>query len=184
MGIKVFYVEPTGKLVYGQSFECKACDHITRVDIGEIDGPGLPRANFGSTFYPCEKCGASLLLWSASGRTIYRRPDTGEVFNKEKLPPGACYDANWLRRHSAWCGEDGRSLHVVLPDGHHWNIDGQATNCTKPDDDVHKCWVRHGKPEDGTLHVDKNGKTCSAGAGSIATSKWHGFLHNGELTVC
>ena len=51
-------------------------------------------------------------------------------------------------------------------------------------DNVHKCWVRHGRPEDGTLHVDKNGKTCAAGAGSILTSKWHGFLHNGHLVPC
>jgi hypothetical protein len=49
------------------------------------------------------------------------------------------------------------------------------------DDNIHRCWVRHGRPEDGTLHVDKAGNTCRAGAGSIDTGKWHGFLHNGEL---
>ena len=51
-----------------------------------------------------------------------------------------------------------------------------------PGDDVHRCWVRHGRPEDGTLHVDKNGQTCAAGAGSIQTHNWHGFLHNGVLS--
>jgi hypothetical protein len=34
-------------------------------------------------------------------------------------------------------------------------------------------------PKTGRLHVDKNGNTCAAGAGSIITGKWHGFLHNG-----
>lgn len=60
----------------------------------------------------------------------------------------------------------------------------EARNCTMPDDTTHKCWVRHGRPEDGSLHVDKNGHTCGAGAGSIDTGKWHGFLHNGELVEC
>lgn len=57
----------------------------------------------------------------------------------------------------------------ACPDGHHWYIDNRASNCTKKDDDVHRCWVRHGRPEDGTLHVDKSGNTCAAGAGSIDT---------------
>lgn len=59
-----------------------------------------------------------------------------------------------------------------------------ASNCTMPDDKNHKCWVRHGRPEDGTLHVDKNGHTCAAGAGSIVAGNYHGFLHNGHLTPC
>jgi hypothetical protein len=48
----------------------------------------------------------------------------------------------------------------------------------------HKCWIRSGDPRLGTLHVDKNGVTCNAGAGSIDNRKWHGFLHNGKLTKC
>lgn len=79
-------------------------------------------------------------------------------------------------------GDDGRSLVVRCPDGHDWMIDSRASNCTLPKNDTHHCWVRHGKPEDGTLHVDKNGATCAAGAGSIG--KWHGFLHGGRFTGC
>lgn len=45
----------------------------------------------------------------------------------------------------------------------------------------HFCWVRHGTPPHEKVHVDKSGVTCGAGAGSIATGSWHGFLHNGEL---
>jgi hypothetical protein len=77
---------------------------------------------------------------------------------------------------------DHRSLIVKCPDGHEWMIDSRASNCAMPNDNTHHCWVRHGRPEDGTLHVDKSGNTCAAGAGSIETPKWHGFLHNGHLT--
>lgn len=116
---------------------------------------------------------------------LIRRTDTGELFDGyRELPPGAIWNADWMCDRDGWVGPDGRSLVCKLPDGHDWMIDGQATNCTMKDDNVHKCWVRHGRPEDGTLHVDKNGHTCAAGAGSIATPKWHGFLHNGHLIVC
>lgn len=72
--------------------------------------------------------------------------------------------------------EDGRPRH------RHWMIDYKASNCTKKDDKVHRCWVRHGTVGD-KLTVDKKGNTCSAGAGSIYMNgnKWHGFLRNGIL---
>jgi hypothetical protein len=109
---------------------------------------------------------------------IYRAAD-GREWPKRELPPGACYDATWL--HDFRLGPDGRSLMVVCPDGHEWFIDNEASNCTMKGEPTHRCWVRHGKPEDGTLHVDKNGHTCAAGGGSIDTGKWHGFLHHGHL---
>ena len=67
-----------------------------------------------------------------------------------------------------------------LPNGREWDIDSRCSNCTLPDDRIHRCWVRHGEPPN--IHVDKNGHTCSAGAGSILAGDYHGFLHNGELT--
>lgn len=121
-------------------------------------------------------------------RQIYVRIDTGEKMTLEEAPPGACWDAWWMtdrrdgKRGSGYhVGPDGRCLTVRCPDGHDWMVDSRCSNCTRPEDNDHFCWVRHGKPEDGTLHVDKNGDTCSAGAGSIQTSNWHGFLHNGVL---
>lgn len=178
--LKVFFVEPVGRILHGQSFECKPCNHVTRIELGEVDGAEIPQVDWSSTTHPCEKCGATCRLWSQSGSPIYRRHDTGELLGgRNKLPPGACYE---LKDYvPEWCGPDGRALAVVCPDGHHWHVDSQASNCTKPEDKVHRCWVRHGKPEDGTLHVDKNGNTCAAGAGSILTPTWHGFLHNGHL---
>jgi hypothetical protein len=61
-------------------------------------------------------------------------------------------------------------------------IDSRASNCTLPNDREHKCWIRHGTPPD--LTVDKNGKTCAAGAGSIQLGNYHGFLRNGHLEEC
>jgi hypothetical protein len=71
---------------------------------------------------------------------------------------------------------------VRLPDRGDWIIDSRGDQLPpKPDDNEYMCWVRHGRPEDGTLHVDKNGNTCSAGAGSIQTKSWHGFPQHGFL---
>jgi hypothetical protein len=44
----------------------------------------------------------------------------------------------------------------------------------------HKCWVRHGEPPNHT--VDKRGNTCGAGAGSILSGSYHGFLRDGSFT--
>lgn len=125
-------------------------------------------------------------------KQIYVRPDTGFRCTIEDAPPGACWDAWWISERKKDCptgcgymvGPDRRSLVVKCPDGHDWMIDARASNCGSPKDDTHHCWVRHGRPEDGTLHVDKAGNTCTAGAGSIQTPKWHGFLHGGHLTNC
>lgn len=78
-------------------------------------------------------------------------------------------------------GPDGRTLFVVTPGGV-WNVDERASNCTLPNDNEHYCWVRHGIPP--MVTVDKVGKTCAAGAGSIMMGKYHGFLRNGKLTNC
>jgi hypothetical protein len=74
---------------------------------------------------------------------------------------------------------DGLHLVVRLPNGHVWNIDHRASNCTMKLDYEHRCWIRHGEPPN--ITVDKNGLTCQAGAGSILAGDWHGFLRNGEL---
>lgn len=110
----------------------------------------------------------------------YRRVDTAETMTLRDAPAGAMWDAQWM---SSWVkGADGICLVVKLPNGNDWMVDSRASNCTLPNDDIHKCWVRHGDPKTGNVHVDKNGVTCSAGAGSIASGNYHGFLHNGYLT--
>ena len=132
----------------------------------------------------CDFCGLALTDENSNRSTgstrIYKRHDTGEVLGvRNEFPIGACYDADWYPEDRR--GPDGRYLIVKTPGGS-WRIDSRASNCTMPNDNEHRCWVRHGRPEDGTLHVDKNGNTCAAGAGSIMCGDYHGFLHNGQLT--
>jgi hypothetical protein len=79
-------------------------------------------------------------------------------------------------------GFDGRCLVVKCPDGHEWMIDGIASNCTDRGNEAHRCWIRHGEPP--VLTIDKNGPTCGAGAGSILTPRFHGFLRGGEFVTC
>jgi hypothetical protein len=103
---------------------------------------------------------------------IYKRIDNGETCTLRDAPPGAMYNATWLTHYEGYCGPDGQSLTVILPNGRAWNIDGQASNCTLKDDKVHKCWVRHGIPP--LITVDKNGNTCAAGGGSIQAGESDG----------
>lgn len=148
--------------------------------IDNDDGPPRSDPRWPAT---CEACGERFEdsdPYQIFQDAIMRAPD-GRTWPFRELPPGACYNAYWDRHH---VGPDGRSLVVILPNSRPWHIDSRANNCTMPEDNVHRCWCRHGSPEDGTLHVDKVGNTCAAGAGSIAVPGYHGFLHNGSLREC
>jgi hypothetical protein len=115
---------------------------------------------------------------------LYKRSDTGEEITLHEAPVGAIWENTWYYGDEAlkpWLGADGKSFTVRTPGGD-WHIDGRANNCTKIDDDTHKCWCRHGEAPNFT--VNKVGNTCSAGAGSIMKGNYHGFLINGELTHC
>jgi hypothetical protein len=96
-----------------------------------------------------------------------------------QLPVGAMYYADWYFKSLYWDNMEGDPLMVITPGGE-WNTDSRASNCTMPNDRLHRCWVKHGEPPN--LHIDKAGHTCAAGAGSILCGKYHGFLHNGHLT--
>lgn len=116
--------------------------------------------------------------------TLYKRADTGEILTLREAPAGAMYNAEWISKK----GPDGICLAVLVPGlangepyNHTWHIDGRASNCDMPSDTEHFCWVRHGvAPE---ITVDKNGKTCGAGGGSIGVPGGHGFLRNGHLEM-
>jgi len=99
----------------------------------------------------------------------------------QQLPIGAMFyltfSGGHCENHDPPCE---RHLVVICPNGHWWNIDSRCSNCTLKDDKAHRCWVRHGEPPN--ITVDKNGLTCSAGAGSIQAGDYHGFLQNGSLT--
>ena len=120
--------------------------------------------------------------WQLFSTSIYV-DDHGAEYSIRKPVPGMMWDAWWF---GDWArGPDGKCLVVCCPDGTEWMIDGQAKNCTKKADvgpfgQAHRCWIRHGTPP--MITVDKNGLTCSAGAGSIAVPGYHGFLRNGQFT--
>jgi len=142
----------------------------------------------------CEHCNYAFDgddAWQDWQELLWRRTDTGELRVLHKgapapelgapaAEPGACWDAYWIPEN--WRKvDDGIYLMVRLPDGHDWAVDSRASNCGSPDDHAHQCWVRHGDPKECQVTVDKNGNTCTAGAGSIASPNWHGFLRGGQL---
>jgi hypothetical protein len=110
----------------------------------------------------------------------YRRLDTGKRICG-RLSVGALYVARARRFSDGWdCkGEDGLNVVCVTPGGL-WYIDARAANCSRPADGSHRCWIRHGTVGE-SIHIDKDGNTCSAGNGSIQCGSFHGFLHHGEL---
>lgn len=117
--------------------------------------------------------------WQRFVEEIYRRADTGEETTIRDAPIGAMWRALWM--DDVYTPQGAHNLMVKTPGGE-WHIDGQASNCTMPEDRQqrnHHCWIRHGEPPNVT--VDKNGVTCGAGAGSIAIGNYHGFLRNGYL---
>jgi hypothetical protein len=115
--------------------------------------------------------------WQQFHDRIYS--DGPQQWPKRQLPVGAMFFADWYPKNMFWDNKEDDHLFVLTPGGE-WDIDSRASNCTLPNDRLHRCWVRHGEPPN--IHVDKNGHTCAAGAGSIALPGYHGFLHNGYLT--
>lgn len=88
----------------------------------------------------------------------------------------------WEKKENClyWDNCDGKHLYAMCPGGGIWDIMGRCNNCTLPQDRTHRCWVVQGVPPN--ITVGKGGPTCSAGAGSIQTHNWHGFLQNGRFT--
>lgn len=169
--VRTFWVEPTGK---------------HRVTVRLKDGTSLDLGVADSDEEAQRRSDAKWLegdIESSGWEPMYRLPDGREV-SQTDLPVGAVWDCPAYHDVPQWCGPDGLALWCKLPNGHEWHIDGRASNCTKPDDRVHKCWCRAGDPRTGTLHVTKEGLTCAAGAGSILSGDYHGFLVHGVLQDC
>lgn len=160
----------------------------------EVCGAAVPALDPNAP--KCE-CGCGKPVWNAPNapqyqvfkKTLYAPPDNSLA--PDDVKPGQCFYADWYHHgdgnqfcHHGWTNCDGKHLIVVTPDDHQWDTNGRASNCDQKLDTTHRCWVVHGTPEAGNLHVDKVGLTCGAGAGSIDTGRWHGFLHNGELKPC
>lgn len=177
--------------------EAEGGRHRTRRELVSREDPRWPAT--------CEACGEPFQPddeWQVNARELHRPVRGGHDFGEalytiQDAPVGAMWDAHWMR--DWFTGPDGISLFVKTPGGD-WHVDGEASNCTRTQwgpkeiDGVrhekvwlgrtHYCWVRHGDPRrPETLHADKNGDTCAAGAGSILIGQYHGFLHHGHLTT-
>ena len=199
MATKCFLIEPTDRrrqalrrFTYSNEAKCPSNpgghDAETPIEDGPVrlnaDGlePEPPAPDHFDPRWPTHcSCGYAFQesdQWQLFTKRIYRRSDTGEETTLWDCQPGAMWWAPWMASYAK--GPDGRCLVVKLPNGRDWLVDSRASNCGLPNDNEHKCWVRHGEPPNVT--VDKNGKTCSAGAGSIQAGDYHGFLHDGYLT--
>lgn len=129
-----------------------------------MDGPWL-----------CDCCGGEFEVTTG---TYYWDTTSGD------LEPGNLYWDDSLPENYYWDNHKGPHLMAILPNSMPWNIDSRASNCTMKEDRTHRCWVRKGNPPD--VHVDKDGHTCQAGAGSIwmnqgTPEEWHGYLHHGQF---
>jgi len=129
----------------------------------------------------CEKGGQMFI------HRLHSRSDGGALTTLQEAPAGAMWYAWWYDHRTDdsglygwdWDNQTEPPLMCMTPANREWNIDGRASNCTLPNERTHRCWVRHGTPPQ--ITVDKQGHTCSAGAGSIISGNWHGFLQNGQL---
>ncbi len=162
------------------------CPGWTKKD-GAVHGDVYPH---GDPDWP-KRCGCGYIFqpddeWQYNPFRLFRRADRPEDVSAfttlRDSPPGAIWRATWMEDRKDFCGSDGRSYMVRLPNGRDWMIDARANNCTLPNDRMHKCWCRHGDAPKFT--VDKDGHTCAAGAGSIQAGDYHGFLVDGQLREC
>ena len=151
--------------------------YILSINASEFkdDPRWLTRCGCGYEFLPEDH-------WQVFTESIYRRVDTGEEMILPDAPAGAMWDAWWMP--DCWKGHDGKCLMVKLPNGRDWMVDGQASNCTLPEDKEHKCWTRAGEPPNVDVGKGQYGPTCAAGAGSIQAGDYHGFLRHGWLEEC
>lgn len=171
---------------HGRMTELARSRKVYDNDLGGSDD-GHPVASYPAT---CD-CGY-VFSEDAHRRILLRRlfiTAKNEEVPWENLQPGDLFFINMDHGdehycHGRWTNCDGNHLYCVLPGGHRWDINGRASNCTMKDDTLHRCWVCHGDPASGNIHVDKNGLTCRAGAGSIMVPEFHGFLKNGMLVSC
>lgn len=188
--IKVFFCEYTGHQAFTKMWWCESCNNVgKRVEVAR--GPENLWDNIpfeDEPPVPCESCRRSARFSARGSMRVYRREDTGEEIVTLRDHPGAVFEdpegAYDRRSRTRLFGTDGKCINVVLPNGIIWAIDSRASNCTRVDDNLHKCWSRKGDGRGGIIHVDKSGDTCQAGGGSIIAGDYHGFLHDGYLVSC
>lgn len=158
--------------------------HHSRQIVAEtsIAGAWDPRIDWSWRPTPCTVCGAHYdrsEIRRFAGRPWKWSTEDGHLHPGDMYWQPHYYDSQdcWP---SGWTNCPGVHLNVMLPNRHSWDIDSRASNCTLPTETTHRCWIREGTPPKVT--AGKAGHTCSAGAGSIRSGDYHGFLRDGVLT--
>ncbi|HLK55675.1 MAG TPA: hypothetical protein VKU00_03875 [Chthonomonadaceae bacterium] len=203
--IRCFFLEPTGRvvafLIRSQGGNCPAHRGGSHRAENRVEGPFEYKDGFPDmSLYWNDKshpdwpsaCACGYRFSDMDPRAtyhsntgLYRRSDTGEEIQLCDAPAGAMWFHPEPDTYDGMgTGPDGKALMVRTPGGD-WCVDSRCSNCGSPQDNVHRCWVRHGDPrQPETVTVDKNGLTCKAGSGSIICGSFHAFLQNGFLRSC
>lgn len=194
------------RYTFSNENECpgKKWGHDASQLIGDFDSPVAPLDGDETSVFDkppitdlrwpvkCDTCPyqfAPANEWQVFHERLCKAAD-GRIFTRRDNEIGIMFWSPWFHSHGHelhcmyWdnCKDPRGHLICKLPGPHDWDIMSRAANCTMPEDKLHRCWILHGDPSKGeTVHVDKDGLTCQAGAGSIALPNWHGFLHGGEL---
>jgi len=206
MPTKVRFVKPWGRRVWLRAY-WDGCEgdriHNAMILVGDYETqsdeemPGGDAEDYEAVRWPtkCDQCSAAVPSDDEEARRhVFRRTLYIGADGQVDTPRvGDCYWYDYEEHGGhcihGWTNCDGRHLFVHVPNPSssdpthdYWDVMGRASNCTQQQETTHRCWVLHGTPEEGNLHVDKAGHTCEAGGGSLQTAHWHGCLHNGELT--
>lgn len=179
MKIECFLIKPTGRMLLLLRRYCSAnCQehgpngyHNAMVPWGEAAwNPQAPdQPDHGLDLWPAA-CTCGYLFretdnWQVFTERLYYRADSSPdvTTTLRAAPVGAMWDADWL--HDFRKGPDGLSLHVRLPDGGDWFIDGPSAQ-NGPG------WARTG-----TAPVLTVTPSCQ----HITGGMWHGWLRDGHL---
>ena len=148
---------------------CRAAAPLLIVDKNNGSGDTWPHSDIR---WPtrCASCGIAFKeydYWQLYHESIYRRADTLAEMTVSEAPAGAMWDAAWLRDSGRSPGPDGCYLHVKLPNGRNWFIDGPSRNSKEIT--TMYAWVRTGEiPNISVMPLVKSGE-------------WRGLLKDGVL---
>jgi hypothetical protein len=109
--------------------------------------------------------------WQHVFQQRYVDKATGNHYTLHNAPPGAMWNADWMKDR---VGPDGVALCVRLPNGLDWLCDGPSCST---DGKLGSGWARTGT-------LPNVSATPSIFSNQGAKNQWHGFLVDGNLVEC
>lgn len=194
MGTKIvcFYIEPSDTAVeslrrYVHSTEAKCAGlggyHDASVNIGVVPWTekfhgcsdiASDELRLDARWPLCCSCGYEFKSddqWQHSFKQRYVDEATGYYYTLHEAPPGAMWNADWMKDH---IGPDGIALCVRLPNKIDWLVDGPNRNA---DGSLGPGWTRSGT-------LPKVTARPSIFSNQGAQNQWHGYLTDGILEEC